>query len=206
MRRLLGFLLLLAFLWFAGLVRLRLRPARSRPGSRPAYRRHHRGDRGQRAPGRRHPPAEPRAGGQALHLRGQCRHASARHHRHPAAPGGEALGQAAGLLHPRRLCGRQHAGQCGGDRGLDAGGGASFPAAGDRRLPHAAQPAGIPQRHAEDRDHRPSRLSRPGAPRILVALARHGEPPDQRIRQISGGPAAHRDPWPGHPDPARAKS
>ena len=194
MRRLFGFLLLLAFLWFAGLVVF----VSGLPGHPQEADRHTdaivvvTGGSERLAEGIRllnHGLAD------KLFISG----VNAGTHMPDiiaslAAPGGEAFGQAAGLLHPRRLCRRQHAGQCGGDRGLDAGGGASFPAAGDRRLPHAAQPAGIPQRHAEDRDHRQSRLSRSGAPRILVAFARHGEPPHQRIRQISGGPAAHRDP------------
>src|SRR5262249_28939910 len=89
------------------------------------------------------------------------------------------------------------------DGGLDEGAGAALSASRHLRLPHAPQPAGIPQRHAAHRDRRPSRVSGPPEAPGLVALAGHGEPAHHRIRQISDRAAAHRHPWPRRQHGAR---
>src|SRR5262249_54010934 len=70
------------------------------------------------------------------------------------------------------------------DRGVDGARGLPQPAPGHRQLSHAAQPAGVPPRHARD-DHRPA----PGLPRglhaqHLVGLAGHIDADRQRVSQI----------------------
>src|SRR6185295_12562977 len=71
--------------------------------------------------------------------------------------------------------------------------------AGDRRLPHAAQPARIFSRPAGRPNHPPPGLPRRCEEQGMVAVVRGRRPGRERVPQISGRAGAQLDRSPGRP-------